>query len=161
MIVLPQHRTLILTPGKCGSTSLHEAFPLQLIGPQGPWRRLGHFNFRDSIGKHTMLVPYDLRDYAVLIVVRHADSYVRSLWQHWQRHCERLDFETFLAKRCEWRERCEPGPWFYWWDVADYLAEAPRRRDLVPLAELNETIERLTGVKLGRLNRSPGVDPQR
>ena len=77
MIALPDKKLLILTPPKCGSTSLHALLCQQensvfIIGPQLDGR----------IDKHTSRIPFDFRNYKRYIVVR--DPYTRflSLYKH-------------------------------------------------------------------------------
>ncbi len=151
MIVLPDHHTLILTPGKCGSTSLHAAFPRSIIGPQGPWRGT-LCDYPDAIGKHTMVVPFEYLDWRKIIVTRDADSYLLSLWQQWKWHNPPMSFDEFLVAREIWREQGERSAWFYWFDINDY--DPPRDAERLDLCDLTAFVLTLTGVELPMLNQS-------
>jgi hypothetical protein len=77
MIALLDKKLLILTPPKCGSTSLHTYLcqhvdSVFIIGPQLDGR----------IDKHTGRIPFDFRNYKRYLVVRNPYTRFISLYKH-------------------------------------------------------------------------------
>jgi len=148
MIIFPDKKLVVVTPYKCGSTSLHSMLcnpdhgGIYCIGPQ----------FGCEIDKHTFEIPYAAKDYYVCVVVRDPMTRVVSLW-------------TQYCKLNGWKS-------FDWW-VDNELLHDPRNRPISTLideAKLSEPwgywkLEYIQGVlaengiyqELPRLNEGPKI----
>lgn len=95
MILLRQQEICILTPPKCGTTSLHWAMCPPAIFCEGP-------QLDNVIGKHTWVLPWSVRNeianHTVLIVGRHPYRRILSLFGHWKMWWGRPDstFREFI-----------------------------------------------------------------
>jgi len=89
MIVFHEKKLVVVTPYKCGSTSLHSMLcspdhgGVYTIGPQ--------FDGSET-DKHTFDIPYAAKDYYVCVVVRDPMTRVVSLWTQ---HCKFHGWKSF------------------------------------------------------------------
>lgn len=95
MIVSLYHKLAIVTPPKCGSTSLHfrlcEQGPgMYVIGPQCD----GNYE------KHTTLLPWMVKanDCQVILIVRNPFTRAHSLWLHYRKFGGQWDFQTWVER---------------------------------------------------------------
>lgn len=118
MIALENHKLLILTPPKCGSTSLHAAMcnsrvgGFRVIGPQGD---------NGEIEKHTCCIPYPFEDWRRVMVVRHPIDRAWSLWQQVKNVTDRAKwsgktFDDFAHDGI----LAENAYWFFSWTLKRY-----------------------------------------
>lgn len=78
MILLIEHRVVILTPPKTASDALHRLF---CSGP--PWSGLAVVQrHHDVLDKHGMEIPAEAAGFRVLLSVRHPLDRLVSLWHH-------------------------------------------------------------------------------
>lgn len=95
MIVFRDKKVCIVTPPKCGTTSLHHV----MCPP-------GHFcegpQLDNVVGKHTWVLPFFVRsnieDFTILIATRHPYRRLLSLYGHYKSWWEQPDttFEDFI-----------------------------------------------------------------
>ena len=85
MIVDEQRRVCIITPPKCGTTSLHDALCPPAIRCDGP-------QFDGIISKHTHILPIYIKDsiqhWRILFLARNPFSRLLSLYGHWIQYWE-------------------------------------------------------------------------
>jgi hypothetical protein len=107
VIVLPEKKALIITPPKCGSTSIHQHFAKEgvfVIGPQGD---------DGDIDKHTNKIPFDFRDFKKYIIVRNPIDRFVSLWNH---YCQWIK----ICPLWVYQENLFSASWFYRWTLNHY-----------------------------------------
>ena len=110
MIILPEQKVVIVTPPKCGSTSLHEMFCVQ--------QSSGLFVVDAAHDKHTTIVPWNFCRFRLAMVVRNPFDRLRSLWLHWRRFVDaRCEFETFIHSLI----KGDITNWFYSWRLVDFM----------------------------------------
>jgi hypothetical protein len=91
MIVIPDRKAVIITPPKCGSTTLHELlypYGYRVDGPQ--------FGKSDDIGKHTTVLTYGTYKYRVYCLIRDPRDRFASLYNHYIREQEYWTPEQFI-----------------------------------------------------------------
>jgi hypothetical protein len=121
MIILPDQKINIITPPKCGSTSLHEALcrnpkynAIFFIGPSG---NNGKFN-RD-IDKHTIYAPMEYQNHDYYVVIRNPRDRFISLFHHYRRwHKDNKTFDQYVTML----ENNELT-WFYHFTIGLIIAE--------------------------------------
>ncbi len=130
MLLLPEKRIIFYTPPKCSSTTIinvltREAGARLEHGPQGPWKIIGHFNYRDCTGKHTVIEPWISRNWKKYIFYRHPFDRFISLWKHYVKHTNNdVSFEAFVDMVEE--NVTDIGLWFYTWKMGDIINDAPK-----------------------------------
>lgn len=149
MIIFHEKKLVVVTPYKCGSTSLHS----MLCSPDhGGVYTIGPQFDGCEIDKHTFEIPYAAKDYYVCVVVRDPVLRSVSLW-------------TAYCKLNGWKS-------FEWW-VDNELLHDPRNKPISRLiddAKLSEPwgywkLEYIQGVlaengiyqDLPRLNEGPKI----
>lgn len=149
MILLVEHRTVILTPPKCGSVSLYDALRMP------PWNGLMVVQQHHGVlDKHGMELPNEALDSRVLLVIRNPYDRLVSLWHHFCR------IETYHGRGClpfdAWVGRMLDGKlgWMESTSIVDLVGST--KYDTLLSCELLE--DRLKGcgieAQLPRLNRS-------
>lgn len=137
MIILPEHKLVLITPPKTGSTSLHEFFRngIFCIGPQG--NQLWAANRDHPVyDKHIFCVPYHYREYDVFVVIRNPRDRLLSLYKHYYRWREMVTFGTFLKLQLDW---------FYDWGIQDYLksVQMPQQFGYIKIEHINVELAHL------------------
>ena len=91
MIVIPDRKAVIITPPKCGSTTLHHLlmpFGYRVDGPQ--------FGKVDDIGKHTTSLTYGTFKYKVYCLIRDPRDRFVSIYNHYVRDQGFISPEQFI-----------------------------------------------------------------
>jgi len=97
MILLPDKKILLITPPRCGSTSLHYALCEQgngvyVMGPQLDAAR--------HIEKHTFALPHQAIHYKKYIVVRNPYDRITSFYAHYSKYTDKpLTFAEYIETR--------------------------------------------------------------
>lgn len=129
MLLIPEKRVMFYTPPKCSSTTvisvLTQQAGAQLVhGPQGPWKKEG-LMYTDSVGKHSVAVIWNFKNWKKYIFYRHPFDRFVSLWKHYCKHTTNdLSFEAFVDMVES--QVGDPGMWFYTWRMRDIIEEAPK-----------------------------------
>lgn len=149
MIILPEYKLIIVTPPKCGSTSLHQYFCEN--------KRSGILCIDRDHDKHTCHVPFHYRMYDVVVVIRNPRDRFFSLFNHYNRwHKETLSYQQFY----EQYTRFEP---FYAWRIVDYLQNYDLvTSNFIKIEEINNNLSLLLGhdVNIPKLHISDVTQPQ-
>lgn len=161
MIILPEHRLNLVTPPKCGSTSLHEALcrnpELRGIFVLGPSGDSGKFN--RTICKHTIYAPMEYHNHDYVVVVRHPRDRFISLYYHylrWHKN-DQISFEVYASR---WRANVFKGEWFYHFTIAMLIAELHTNFRIVDIEDMPEFLaEQGINVKLPKLHTSESRSP--
>ncbi len=147
MLLIPEKRVVFYTPPKCSSTTVIKALTeqanAQLVhGPQGPWKVAG-VDFQDSVGKHSVCVPWNVKNWKKYIFYRNPFDRFVSLWKHYVKHTTNdVGFEAFI-------DMVEgmvgyPQHWFYTWRMSDIINEAPKDAGIIQhndLGMINKILE--------------------
>lgn len=156
MIFLEALRTLIITPPKTGTHSIHAALCREphlgatVIGPSMDGR----------VDRHTTAIPIEADDCQILAVVRHPLDRLVSLWHHlvrWDAMYGRatMAFYIFAAHVGRRDAKTVAGDPLYGWNLCDHLAHVPERTKFVKLESLAaELAQAGIAVELPRLLES-------
>ncbi len=133
MIIYQEKQTIVLTPGKCASTTVRKTLEKELgqevsfcIGPQGQyWRQYGIDSYKDSVGKHSVCIPYMAQTYKRYILYRPPFDRMVSFWKHYCKYSSHeVDFSTFVGLVEQWKKNNDKNMWFYTWRMDDIVREA-------------------------------------
>jgi hypothetical protein len=132
MIAIDSKQVLIFTPHKCASTTVREMLEKHLgkdakmmMGPQGPWRQHGIDTFKDSVGKHSVVTPYNARNYKKYCLYRQPFDRFVSLWKHYVRYSNHdVEFPSFVTMAEQWKASNNLAMWFYLARMEDIVREA-------------------------------------
>lgn len=97
MILLPDKEILLITPPRCGSTSLHHALcqesnGVYIMGPQLDAAR--------PIEKHTFAIPHQAIHYKKYIVVRNPYDRISSFYHHYCKYSKNpIGFRDYIEQR--------------------------------------------------------------
>lgn len=145
MIIIPKKNTLIVTPPKCGSTSLH----IMLCGEYG--YRLDAFQLGEvDVGKHTTYIPYEAKRYKKLCLVRNPQDRFQSLYNHYRRYVREIDPQTYLDNFRSYFN-------FYNLKVSE-ICSMVRLDGLIRIEYLKQDIETHLGFTIGTVNEHVSPD---
>ena len=145
MILLEKCRTLIITPPKCGTHSLHLALCRE---PYGGVTVIGPSMGGGRIDRHVTTIPCEADDFTIVAVVRNSYDRLVSLWHHLVRFDAMhgrgtMAFYIFAAHVGRRDSNTIAGDPMYGWNLTDHLAGMPDRTKFVKLESLREDLAAL------------------
>jgi hypothetical protein len=156
MIIIHPKQILIFTPNKCASTTVISALKENLkddfglvLGPQGPWKEYGIDNVKDSVGKHSVVTPFEARTYKKYLLYRNPFDRFVSLWKHYCKYTSHeVDFSTFVGMVEKWKIDKNHAMWFYTWRMDEIVKEAGYHVGLIHTTRINEDLNKALGTEI-------------
>jgi len=152
MIVLEKYQTLIITPPKCATHSLHLGLCRE---PYGGVTVIGPSMGGGRVDRHTTAIPCEADDFSIVAVVRNPYDRLVSLWHHLVRFDAMhgrgtMAFYMFAAHVGRRDPNTVAGDPMYGWNLYNHLAGVPKRTKYVRLESLREDLAAL-GIALDKL----------
>ncbi len=146
MVILPDRHVVIITPPKCGSTSIHTYYQerggIWCIGPQGD---------KQEIDKHTVHVPFQFKDYRKYVVIRNPKDRFLSLYYHYCRWDLNVDYHRYVTAY-----EMNLLQWFYQWTIADLVKPLLSDYELIDIEDFEEVFR----VSIPKLHVAQNKRPQ-